>query len=406
VYLNNPGLNDAGNFIITPNGEMILSVIMLGFVFLMLVKGLRYFVKLMWLFWAGVMISLALIIFLLASNTTSSFISSFNSWSAIFNPSTPDFYHYVMNNVTQSGISLSYNFNWFDTFGTGVYAAIVSLFWAMVTCGNLGEIKNATVVKNQVIMVTGGTVVAGVLMVFIGGLLQHVTGFEFVKAFSYAYTVGSISFPIAPFPASFASVLTHNPIIVTLIMIGVFFTALNILFEITVYGTRVAVSMAFDRVLPKALADVSPKWNAPLKAQLLFFIGGLIGCAIYFYVPNSFYYTLSIYVPTMFSLGITQLSGAIFPFVRKETYNASPIARYKVGNVPLITVTGLISFAYLVIAICYMFAVPALGIVYLWPLVAIGVTMLLAVLWYFGWKAHQKKKGIDITLAFKEVPPE
>ena len=405
AYTNNPGLIDLGNFIASPNGIMILGVLMLTFAFAVLVSGMRYFVKFVWMFWFFVVSACLLIIFLFATNTNAIFIERFNSLMAYFSPSTPDFYHTVIDTASKNGVG-PYRFDWFDTFGIGVYAAIVSLFWAMVTCGNLGEIKNAQAVKSQITMVVGGTLTAALLMILIGGLMQGVTGYDFVKAYSWGYMTGSIAFPIAPFPAFLATVLTSNPIIAIIISLGVFFTALNILHQIPIYGTRVAVAMSFDRILPKVIADVNVRFHTPVKAHLLFLIGGIVGTAIYVYVPNAFFYTLSIYTLTMVSLGITSLAGALFPYVKKESYNSSPIAKYKVGSIPLITIAGLIAFGYLLVTLYYMFAVANLGIVYFDPLVAMGLTIALSIAYYFGIKWYQKKRGIDLALAYREIPPE
>jgi hypothetical protein len=40
-----------------------------------------------------------------------------------------------------------------------------------------------------------------------------------------------------------------------------------------------------------------------------------------------------------------------------------------------------------------------------WTLVYVFVWAF-GISWYFIWKAIRKKDGIDVTLAFKEIPPE
>ena len=201
VSLNSPGLIAVGNSVVTPDGMMILAVIMLTYVFVVHLWGLKYFVKVLWLYWLGVIGACIAIIVSFALNTNATFIISYNSFMAYLNPNIPDFYHYVIDTASKQGVSTSYHFDLFDTFGIGAYGAIVSFIWAEATVGALGEIKRAHMVKDQMVMVTGGAIIAGILMILIGGLVQRVAGFEFLKAAAWGYMSGAIVFPMVHFPA-------------------------------------------------------------------------------------------------------------------------------------------------------------------------------------------------------------
>jgi len=73
---------------------------------------------------------------------------------------------------------------------------------------------------------------------------------------------------------------------------------------------------------------------------------------------------------------------------------------------PIVTIAGIIYVALLLTIVYYYWAVPALGFLHpLWDPIYITV-IIIGILWYAFWYYKRKKEGIDITLAYKELPPE
>jgi high-affinity Fe2+/Pb2+ permease len=103
----------------------------------------------------------------------------------------------------------------------------------------------------------------------------------------------------------------------------------------------------------------------------------------------------------------TALGGAVFPWTRKDVYNTAAIAKYKVAGVPLITICGVIAAAFSAWMLYYYLTVPALGF---GGGNLTGELLMLAI--FVGWSAYffirrwwLKRVGIDLDLAYKEVPP-
>ena len=96
----------------------------------------------------------------------------------------------------------------------------------------------------------------------------------------------------------------------------------------------------------------------------------------------------------------------MLPYRAKALYEASPGAQYKIGEIPLVTVLGIIG-AIVGGGMVLMFVFSdAFGLdTPLAQKVVIGV-LVVSVIWYFLAKTVQKSRGIDITYAFKEIPPE
>jgi hypothetical protein len=101
------------------------------------------------------------------------------------------------------------------------------------------------------------------------------------------------------------------------------------------------------------------------------------------------------------------LAGAVFPYRKKEWFQASPkIVQTKILGIPVLTISGLLGAAVLIFQVAQTFIVD-------WALpegrfgvgLEIGV-WIAAFIIYYASKYYHLSKGIDISKAFKEIPPE
>jgi H+/Cl- antiporter ClcA len=113
---------------------------------------------------------------------------------------------------------------------------------------------------------------------------------------------------------------------------------------------------------------------------------------------------------------VTCIAGALLPFRAKALYEASPGAKYKLGDIPLITVLGVLGGVLGIFMVVSYLAAPQLGVLGSWDfssfpgsllpqIIAIGL-IVISWVWYAVAKNNQKSKGIDVDFAFKEIPPE
>ncbi|MBL8103902.1 MAG: hypothetical protein JNM02_15330, partial [Anaerolineales bacterium] len=90
--------------------------------------------------------------------------------------------------------------------------------------------------------------------------------------------------------------------------------------------------------------------------------------------------------------------------------------QYKLGNLPMITVLGVLGgILGIIMVLAFLFA-PQLGVLGNWnfenfpsgvwaQIIAFALPVISAVI-YFIMKNNQKSKGINVDYAFKEIPPE
>ncbi len=222
--------------------------------------------------------------------------------------------------------------------------------------------------------------------------MYYVGGFQFTTAaFSNRTLVENYSFNFW----TLAMGVSSNWVQALFIGVGWIVLTIAILAFGIITISRYMLAQAFDRYLPTRLAYVSPKYGSPVIAHLLDLAVTvvLIGLAAFLYGTIS-----SLYGAVMASMIYFAFVGvaAVIYAGRKET-GWSKISLAAAG------VSQTIVFAYLT----YQFLIyptlwggNALGYRY------IAGTFVVSVLIYVIAKYSRGKKGLNISLAFKEIPPE
>jgi amino acid transporter len=176
-------------------------------------------------------------------------------------------------------------------------------------------------------------------------------------------------------------------------------------------STRVIFAAAFDRLLPEKVAEVDPRTRTPIYALLLMVIPSLIVSALFAW--NLFDFQ-SLTLCSTLVIAVTYLGSTIaailLPYTKPDLYNASPIARYKVAGIPLITVAGVI-FAGFLVFLLYEWLVDPNGLYGIgWKntssIIYMGAMYLLALLIYVGFRVYRTRQGIEVSKIYAEIPVE
>jgi len=183
-------------------------------------------------------------------------------------------------------------------------------------------------------------------------------------------------------------------------------------------STRVVFAAAFDRLLPEKVAEVDGRTGTPLIALLLMLIPSIIVSFLFAYDVFGF---RSLTLASTLVIAVTYLGTTIaailLPYRKPDLYNASPIAKYKILGIPLITVAGAIFGAFLGYLLFQWLLDPnaLYGIGYSinedgykngTSLVFMGILYGTATAIYFGFKAYRKRTGIDLDKVHAEIPVE
>jgi basic amino acid/polyamine antiporter, APA family len=279
-----------------------------------------------------------------------------------------------------------------------------------------GEVRGASDFKRVMSGMMWGLWVTVVIAIVFLLLASKFFGWDFFQAanvnYSNFYYYGTdIPVPVWSYPPLLVGMFFHSTVIATLLILV--FGAWFIGWAGTLFlsSTRVIFAAAFDRVLPERVADVSEKRHVPMWALALMLIPALIVSAVYAYslTFRSYLFAATFVIAVTF-FG-TSIAATILPWRKKSLFDNSPIGKYKVAGIPLITVTGGITTLFLGWNI-YKWLWPPLakgnlyGINVPDSVYFMGGMYVLALVVYLIAKFYRKSQGIDLKAIYQEIPVE
>ena len=287
--------------------------------------------------------------------------------------------------------------------------AWTSLQWATYSAQQNGEIKNARSFQSQMFIIVGSLVFTGILLAILAAALEKAVGTEFLYVAGAGYWSGVGEATVAGFwlwPNIIAVALTASPLIVIIIGLGYILNSHQIVHNCYIGMTRVMVAMSLDRLLPEAVSKVDEKRHTPANAHWIYFIASIPVILVYNLWGAWAGLTLGVTFACGYVFVVTCLAGALLPYRAKDVYEASPGAKYKVGNIPLVTILGIIGFVLGGAMVLMFMFYSQLGLTSTLAYTVVFGVLLVSAIWYFVAKNAQKSKGINVDYAFKEIPPE
>jgi APA family basic amino acid/polyamine antiporter len=395
----NPVWANYATFVSEPTGYFLIGTVVLVFFGLLMAWGTKKYFRVAAVMFVLAMASLFLCIGILGTNTQSSFAMKFNIFAK-----SPDAYQSVISTATDVGFTPGTPFSWYATIMALDWPAMYLLFSALsaIFAGEIKEIK-----KSQIFGTLGSVLISGILLIALSYLAGTVMGYDFLGASTWLYYAGSTALPlpplVTPWYAWFVSLLTNNLIVIVLILFGFALIAAYWVGATGIYTTRSMLAWSFDRLTPGPLGYVSARFRTPVGAIVVSWIIGWIFLALYAFTP--YFAVLSGFLGLLLTFMVTSFSAMIFPFRRKDMYERSPI-KYEIGGIPLITICGVISliFTGFVEYLLFVDDIAAANT----PL-NIGLVfglLLLGIIYFYAARYYRKRQGIDVDLAYREIPIE
>jgi APA family basic amino acid/polyamine antiporter len=132
-----------------------------------------------------------------------------------------------------------------------------------------------------------------------------------------------------------------------------------------------------------------------------------VGLAALYSFNNTFHdYTLDATLVIAITFLGSAIAAAILPYRKPEIYNASPIAKYRVMGLPLITFAALAFIVFLGFCLYKWFSDDVYGVNKHSSLYFMGGMYLLAIVIYAGSKLYRKRQGMDLNMVYGEIPAE
>src|SRR5256884_108929 len=242
---------------------------------LILIKSFRWFVKLQWVMWYGFLLSYALMVILFLVTPNATFISRYDRAAGLVGGGSGA-YAAILTNAVANSFSPERTLSIAGTILV-TPVALTSLGWVGYAQEQAGEIQGAQSLKNQMFINFGGGVVSMIMMAVLGLVVVRTVDQNWLSAAAYAYGAYNPAIPVPAIPPWFSSLaimLTNNPILLFLMIIGIMLNAIHVVFNLIVRWNRDAVAMSIDGVLPKFVSHVSPRTHTPVYAHVIFLILG------------------------------------------------------------------------------------------------------------------------------------
>ena len=342
----------------------------------------------------GVFVAIGLLLF----NSRSDFVAALHGYHAT--------YASVLAHAKAAGYATTASFSWaasfrstaiaFGFFGFGFIAAYVG-----------GEVRKPTTtpLKSMLVAIGVGAVVLSVLF----GLAARTIGTTWLGSAGYLSTFAPQHYPFAA-PAGlffYISLLTHSQVLIVLMSLSLALASIMTGIPSLLLTTRSLFAWSFDRLAPNKVSDVNDRTHTPLVANGITFVLYVIVIAVTVYGPSRVlelaYTALLGQLPTFMLVAI---SAGMLPWLQRELYASAPIARYKIGGLPLISVAAVPTLAVYGYFLYQYLTNAALGANSSFGLWCIPVFLGAGVVIYAVSWLINSQRGVDLALAFRGLPPE
>ena len=271
-----------------------------------------------------------------------------------------------------------------------------------------GEVKRAA--RSQRVAMVGGVLINGAVLALLVILFTSALGQQWIGSLGYlaGNAADKLGLPgtLTPGFNFIVSLLTQNVVILLIIGIGFVFWALLGTPLSELQATRYMLAWALDRTAPKRLGDVSERFHTPVAGIVLATITGEIALVALVTVAQAS--LLGALLAQISAFILVSIAGIVFPYRLKSTWESAGGRR--IFGIPTVTLAGiggvlvLGGFVYEFLfnsVVNATFAVTRqLSLIFM-----IGVPII-GIIWYAAAYLLNRSRGIDLALAYKELPPE
>jgi basic amino acid/polyamine antiporter, APA family len=367
--------------------------------------GIRTYARIQKFCFYGGLVGLAFMFVVLLFNSKTDFISALNSQSQEVLGTGANAYQGTLD-AGAEGMPTEVG-----SFGalSGVFLLIPFIvffnLWSNWGATLYGEVRGATDFKNNIKAMGGALIATTILAAIMLLLFAKTFGWDFYNASNNAYWLGEGPLGVFPYPGLLAAFLMDGALWQVLLVGLMALWFFGWVGSVFLSSTRVVFAAAFDRVLPEAVSRVS-QGGVPYIALALMLIPSIPIAWFYSFNEDFFSWTLASTMVIAVTFTGSAIAAALLPWRKPEIYNASPVARYKVAGLPLITVAAVGFLALLVFCLIKWLTDDVYALNDTGSLIYMGALYVLAFAIYLGSRLLRKQQGIDMAMVHKEIPVE
>jgi APA family basic amino acid/polyamine antiporter len=385
------------------DGTFVASVITALLASLFIALGIRTYAKIQKVCFYGGLIGLAVMAVALLVSSHVGFVHHFNTQAHRLYGAPANAYQGTIKAGEKSyhpaGVAA------FNANGVVLLIPLLLFFnlWSNWGATLYGEVRGASDFRKNIYAMGGALVFTTILAAIFFLLFAKTFGWGFYMAANNAGATGPLG--AYPYPGTFAAFLFSSRVVQFILLGLLALWFIGWVGSVFLSSTRVIFATAFDRILPEWAAKVSAN-GVPYWALALMLVPSIPISALYAYSSQFASYTLDATLVIAITFLGTTVSAAILPWRKPEIYNASPIARYKVLGVPLITFAAFMFAVILVFALVKWLSDSAYGVNHSSSLIYMGCLYALAIVIYLISKFVRRRQGMDLSMVYGEIPLE
>jgi len=298
--LNNSSLINISHFIATPEAIVALGTLIIVLLTPLLLFPVKHYLRYQLGMWVLGILSIIISVALFMSTSPLGFRRIFDADFASYNTT----YTGVINQAK----SLGFKNPGLLTFGLPTLYATPFMFLSLngFQMGAYfgGELRNVR--KSMVVAGILGGLLSILFYAVVGYTFQHTVGAQFLNALSFIEYAHPSAY-VLPIPWSnffFSMILTKNPLLIILMVVGLFAWGVTGVTAVGLVSSRIMFAAGFDRSLPTLLAKVSERFHTPVTAVTIYMALTELGLV------------LSVYAGVIFEfLNITLVLVSLYAFV-------------------------------------------------------------------------------------------
>ncbi len=335
------GAQNAALWFTGSNGGMFVGMILVNvIVFVYIAIGMKWYARVQKFCFFGGAIGLLFVFILLLVGNKPTFINHLNSIvPSMFGTKAMDIYKETLKAGEAAGTAVGPLKN----IAIGASIAIIPMIvffnlWPNWGSTLYGEVSGASDFKRNLKGMVWAIIVTTILAIVFFALIAKSIGWDFYNKangafwnYTWGYTDEAPPMPFWPYPGLFAAFMVKSPVIqfIVILLMGLWWFGWS--GTVFLSSTRVIFAASFDRMLPEWVSKVEPRTHTPINALLLMVIPSLIVSYMYaFNVLN--FQTLALDATLVIAVTFlgTTVAGIILPWHKKDLYDSSPVAKYKV----------------------------------------------------------------------------
>jgi APA family basic amino acid/polyamine antiporter len=399
------GLDGVAGFFGQPAGVFTASMIVAILASILIALGMRTYARVQKFCFYGGVLGLGIMLVLLLVNSNADFVSAFNSEAQeLYGAGGNAYQQTIEAGSMESAGPVSF------AFGPTLFLIPMIVFfnlWSNWGATLYGEVRGASDFRRNIYAMGGALIVTSMVAVIMLLLFAKTFGWDFYYAANNAYWSGAENAPISawPYPGLLAAFFFDNPILQFILVSLLALWFFGWVGSVFLSSTRVVFAVAFDRVLPEWVSKTSRN-GVPYAALALMLLPSIPISYLYAFGENFATYTLDATLVIAITFLGSAVAAAVLPWRKPEIYNASPIARYTVLGIPLVTVSAVLFAAFLIFCLFKWLTDATYGINNPQSLIYMLVLYAVALAMYVVFRLVRRAQGMDLNMVYDEIPEE